>query len=294
MKSINIHCVISGLAIGVVLSATPALGQTHDESKPFIVFDGTLYTDKPDLSPYGIQPITIGYSAKFGSEWFKQADRLPNIDAVKALARDAQQRGQMIVLDIEHWPLKGSPDLIRNSLGKYLAVLEWIRNAAPGLSVGYYGAPPIRDYWRAIKDPSNQEHKTWMEENDQIRSLASAVDVYAPSLYTFYADQEGWRKYALAQIKEARRYGNGKPVYVFLWPQYHDSNRILGGHYLSADYWQFELEFAKRHADGIVIWGGWNLKSNRPDKWDENAAWWTVTKEFTNRSQPPSPYYQPH
>lgn len=294
MKPVKVSCFITGMAMWVALMGSTALGQTLQNSKPFIVFDGTLYSDKPDFSAYGIQPITIGYSAKFGAEWFKQADRLPSIDAVQAIARDAHQGGQMIVLDIEHWPLKGSPDLVRNSLGKYLAVLEWVRNAAPGLSVGYYGAPPIRDYWRAIKDPSNQEHKTWMAENDQIRSLASAVDVYVPSLYTFYADQEGWRKYALAQIKEARRYGSEKPVYVFLWPQYHDSNRILGGHYLPDDYWQLELETAKQYADGIVIWGGWDLKSNRPTKWDENASWWKVTKEFMKRSQAPTLYNEPN
>ncbi|MCS6325939.1 MAG: hypothetical protein H8K06_02430 [Nitrospira sp.] len=294
MKSVKVSCFIAGLAIWTALTSSTALSQNLQNSKSFIVFDGTLYSDKPDLSAYGLQPIAIGYSAKFGSEWYKQADRLPNIDAVKAVARDAKQGGQMIVLDIEHWPLKGSPELIRNSLKKYLAVLEWVRNAAPGLVVGYYGAPPIRDYWRAIKDPSSYEHRTWMEENDQIRSLASAVDVYVPSLYTFYADQEGWRKYALAQIQEARRYGNGKPVYVLLWPQYHDSNRFIGGHYLSEDYWKLELETAKQHADGIVIWGGWDLKSNRPAKWDENAAWWTVTKEFMKRSQAPAPLNQPN
>jgi hypothetical protein len=300
MKLVKENCFVTALAIWVALTGATALGQTLQNAKPFIVFDGTLYSDKPDLSAHGIRPITIGYSAKLGypaksgSEWFKEADRLPSIDKVKTVARDAQQGGQIIVLDIEHWPLKGSPDLIQNSLRKYLAVLEWVRSAAPGLSVGYYGAPPITDYWRAIKDASNQEHKTWMAENDQIRSLASAVDMYTPSLYTFYADQEGWKKYALAQITEARRYGNGKPVYVFLWPQYHESNRILGGRYLSDDYWQLELETAKHYADGIVIWGGWDLKSNRQAKWDDNAAWWKVTKEFMKRSQTSKPSNEPN
>ncbi|MCC6142133.1 MAG: hypothetical protein IT389_16145 [Nitrospira sp.] len=289
MIPVKVNSFIAGLAIWATFTGSTALGQTLPDSKPFIVFDGTLYSNKPDLSAYGLQPITIGYSAKFGSDWYKQADRLPNIDAVKAIARDAHQGGQMIVLDIEHWQLKGSPDLVQNNLGKYLTVLEWVRNATPGISVGYYGAPPIRDYWRAIKDPSTKEHKAWIEENDQIRSLANAVNVYFPSLYTFYPDQDGWKKYALAQIKETRRYGNGKPVYVFLWPQYHDSNKILGGRYLPDDYWQLELETAKQYADGIVIWGGWDLKSNRPAKWDDNASWWTVTKEFMKRLHPSQP-----
>ena len=283
MKPIKVTCFLVSLVLWGTIAISISWGQTAQKSEPFMVFDGTLYSNKPDLSIYGIHPITIGYSAKFGSEWFKHTDRLPSMDAVKAVALDAQQRGQIIVLDIEHWPLKGSPDLVQHSLDKYLSVLQWVRNAAPGLPVGYYGAPPISDYWRAIKDPLNQEHIKWMIENDQIRSLATAVDVYTPSLYTFYADQEGWKKFAVAQIKEARRYGNGKPVYVFLWPQFHNSNRTLGGRYLPGDYWRFELETAKQHADGIILWGGWDLKKNRQAEWDENADWWKVTKDFIKR-----------
>jgi hypothetical protein len=139
-----------------------------------------------------------------------------------------------------------------------------------------------------MKETSTQEYQSWREENDQLRSLAGAVDVLFPSLYTMYPDQAGWRKYAIAQIEEARRYGNGKPVYVFLWPQYHESNLILGGRYLPADYWLFELMTAKEYADGIVIWGGWS-SDNRPVEWDENAAWWKVTKEFMKNRSPAPP-----
>jgi len=279
MKLVTMGSVAVGLATWVVLLGSTGLAQSPPSPKPFLVFDGTLYSDKPDLSAYGIRPITLAYAGKFGPDWHKHADRLPDLPAVQTVAREAQQKGYVVVLDIEHWPLKGSPDSVRDSLTKYMTVLDWFRAAAPGLSVGYYGAPPIRDYWRAIKDTSNQERQSWMEENDQLRSLASAVDVLFPSLYTFYPDQAGWKKYAIAQIEEARRYGNGKPVYVFLWPQYHESNRILGGRYLPADYWLLELETAKEFADGIVIWGGWG-SNNRAAKWDENAAWWNITKEF--------------
>ena len=189
------------------------------------MFDGTLYSNKPGLSVYGIRPITLAYEGNFGPDWNKHADRLPDLQAVQAVAREAQQKGHVVVLDIELWPLNGPPDSVRDSLTKYMTVLEWFREAAPGLSVGYYGAPPVRDYWRAIKDTSSQERQSWMEENDQLRSLAGAVDVLFPSLYTFYPDQAGWKKYAIAQIEEARRYGGGKPVYVFLWPQYHEITR---------------------------------------------------------------------
>ena len=265
-----------------------ALGQTPPP-KPFIVFDGTLHSNKPDLSVFGIMPITIEYN--FAP--INQTNGLPFVETVQAMAREAQQKGDVVVLDIESWPLTGPANLVRDSLTKYITVLKWFQEAAPGLSVGYYGAPPIRDYWRAIKNASSQERQSWMAENDQLRSLASAVDIFYPSLYTFYPDQVGWKKYAIAQIVEARRYAGGKPVYVFLWPQYHDSNNTLGGTYLPTDYWLFELETARQYADGIVIWGGWDLKLNKRMIWDDSAPWWGRTKEFLatlplSRPSPPN------
>lgn len=284
--------VAAGLATWVVFLGSTTLAQSPPSSKPFLVFDGTLYSNKPDLSRYGIQPITMVYAGKFGPDWYKYADRLPSANSVRSVAQDVRHTSHMAVLDIEHWPLKGSPDSVHNSVTKYVTVLEWFRAAAPDLSIGYYGVPPIRDYWRAVKDLSNQERRSWMVENDQIRVLAGAVDALFPSLYTFYPDRDGWKKYAIAQIEEARRYGNGKPVYVFLWPQYHESNRILGGHFLPEDYWLLELETAKQYADGIVIWGGWG-SDNRPAKWDESAAWWGKTKEFMASLSAPTPLTVP-
>lgn len=279
MRLFRKRSIVAGLAIWAVFALSQASGQSPASPKPFLVFDATLYANKPDLSLHGIRPITLAYAGNFGPDWHRYPNRLPDPGAVQAVARDAQQKGHRVVLDIEHWPLEDSPSVVRESLSKYLSVLSSFRSAAPGLSLGYYGAPPLHDYWRAIEDIASPERRSWMAANDQTRSLAGAVDALYPSLYTFYPDQAGWKAYAIAQIEEARRYGEGKPVYVFLWPQYHESNSAIGGSYLPADYWRLELETARQYADGIVIWGGWG-NDNRPTNWDENAAWWQVTRGF--------------
>jgi len=280
MKPFTIGSFTASLAIGLTLMVSAALGQTPPTPKPFYMFDATLYSNKPDLSTHGIRPIRVIYGQEFGKDWFKNADLLPPLEAVQSVARQAQQTGVPVVLDIEHWPLKGPTEVVQSSLQKYMTVLTWFRNAAPGLSVGYYGAPPTRDYWRAVKGPASPEYKTWMSENDKLHPLADAVVVLYPSLYTFYPDREGWSKYAIAQITEARRYAGGKPVFVFLWPQYHESNVQLTGTYLPPDYWLRELQTAKEYADGVVIWGGWDLKTNKAYKWDEDAQWWKITIDF--------------
>jgi hypothetical protein len=228
------------------------------------------------------------YAGQFGHEWVKDVTKLPDKASVQRLAREARAKSRSVVIDIEHWPVKGDSDQVQESVSKYLTVLQWFKEAAPELSVGYYGAPPLRDYWRAIRPPTSKEWQSYSDDNDRLKPLAQAVDILFPSLYTFYTDQGGWVRYAYGQIAEARRCANGKPVYVFLWPQYHDSNRELKGQYLADDYWRLELETAKQYSDGIIIWGGWG-SNNRPAKWDENAAWWKVTKEFMKTIQGPNP-----
>ena len=293
-KTISFVAVIAaGIGIGSVLLLVGALsepvvhGQVLSNQKPFMVFDGTLYAGKPDLSVQGIRPISIAYTGQFGGQWYKNADNLPDKNLVQQVAREAQAKNFPTVIDIEHWPLDGDPNEVRASLSKYMTVLQWFKQAAPGLAVGYYGAPPLRDYWKSLKSPMSKEWASFAKENDQLRPLAGAVDILLPSLYTFYTDRGGWVRYAYAQIAEARRYSNGKPVYVFLWPQYHDSNPSLRGAFLPADFWRLQLQMAKQYADGIIIWGGWGPKGRM--NWDENAAWWRVTKEFMKKLPPPQP-----
>jgi hypothetical protein len=272
-------CISARSFFGTTIDASIAQAQSLPKQKPFLVFDSTLYADKPDLSVYGIHPITMNYARQFGDNWDKDQQRLPDKETVQRVAREAEAKARHVVIDIEHWPLKGDSNQVQNSLSKYMTVLQWFKEAAPGLSVGYYGAPPLRDYWRAISPPTSKEWQSYSGDNDRLQPLAGAVDILFPSLYTFYADQGGWVRYAYGNIAEARRYGNGKPVYVFLWPQYHDSNRALAGTYLPADYWRLELETARQYADGVILWGGWG-SNNRPAKWEDNAGWWKVTKEF--------------
>lgn len=260
------------------------IAQAQNLPKPFIVFDGTLYSGKPDLSTYGIQPVSVIYTSQFGKDWYKNADRMPDKDVVQRIGREAQMKNTPVVIDIEHWPLHGAFNQVRSGLSKYMTVLQWFKEAAPLVEVGYYGAPPLRDYWKSLSSPGSREWAAFAGANDSLNPLANAVDILFPSAYTFYADRGGWVRYAYAQISEAKRLAKGKPVYVFIMPQYHESNPSLKGAYLPADFWRLQLQMAKTYADGVVIWGGWGNKG--PAKWEDNAAWWKVTKEFMKKLPP--------
>lgn len=239
----------------------------------FTVFDGTLYKDKPNLAEYGLTPISIMYVSSF---YFKgdPRDDLPPRDRVDRLAKRLPANSWAVV-DIEHWPVQGSPSVVAESVHKYSEILRWVHEAVPDLKVGLYGVLPMQDYHRVVRGQEHEAYRDWQRDNDRLSVIAVHADALFPSAYTHYADRDEWVRYATEQIREARRFG--KPVYIFLWPQYHDSNRLLSGRFIPRDYWALQLRTARRYADGIVIWGGWD---GGPVKWNDRAPWWQETKRF--------------
>ena len=295
MKPVTLGSFAAGLVIWLLFLGATGLAQSIPSPKPFLVFDGTAFVGKPDISTYGVKPIHIVYAARFWPEG-NGMDRLPLKGNVLSAASDADRRGMLTVLDVEQWPLSGVADnQIAIHLSMYQTILEWFREGAPTLQMGYYGRTPIGDYSRAILWPGDPRYKDWQRENDRIGALAAKVDVLYPSLYTAKPDQQGWVKVAVENIKEARRLANGKPVYVFLWPLYDDNpetEKNMIHTYIGSEYWTLQLETVKAHADGVIIWGGWDIKKNIPLIWDDSAPWWKITKEFMksgNRSAPATP-----
>lgn len=270
----------------VIKAGAPAQGE-------FQVFDGTLYINKPDLARYGIQSTSIIYVSKLwpGGLSGVPDDQLPDRGRVRQAAYDAKKKRELAILDIEHWPLHGDDPVVAANIGKLSSVLNWFREESPDVRVGYFGILPIADFWSFRPGPESKRHRKWRARNDRLVPLARQVDVIFPSLYTYTDEKDMWVRYAVENIKEARRYG--KPVYVFLWPQYSERNKTLGQEYLAPDFWKLQLETARQYADGVVIWGGWG-RDNNPAAWDEAAPWWQVTKQFMQGLQKtPAPKRQP-
>jgi hypothetical protein len=260
---------------GIAQGSTPA-STTAAQPAPgcLRLFDGMHHRGKPDLGRFGIRPLVVAYVY---NAWWGQADdraSLPPLARVTAwvAALRAEDRTYPLVIDLEHWPTRGSVADVRRSVSQSRTLLTWVRAAGHTGPKGFYALPPLRDYWRAVAPAADPGRRAWREENDAWQPLADASDVLFPSLYTFYEDRHGWQRYAVANLAEARRLARGRPVYAFLWPRYHDSNRTLGRRLIPADYWRLQLDTAARHADGAVIWGG------AGESWDDAAAWWRETR----------------
>jgi hypothetical protein len=245
--------------------------------RSFVVFDATLYKNKPSFETSHIRPITVLYESRLFVANQSPAAVPPEL-VVRSLAKELRSSPEPVILDIERWTIKGDAPAVQSTVAKFVSVFSWVKDEAPTVRFGVYGTVPIPDYWRAIRDPASAEFRSWQQDNDRLEDISDQVDALFPSIYTFYLDRQDWVAYAIAQITEARRKAKGKPVYAFLWPQYHESNLLLGGKFLSPDYWKLQLTTVAQHADGVVIWGGWG--ANGPEPWDEEAPWWQVTKRF--------------
>ena len=246
------------------------------EQRPcFRIYDASGFKGKPDLAAYGIEPANVIYAANHFWPGKKRLEDLPQRSAVTSTIKQwitsKRPLPTLTAIDLEHWPNVGDDAVVAASVDKYLALFEWIKeDVGSGSLVSYYGVPPLRDYWRAMK-PGSRQYQEWQAENDKFARLAQAVEAFTPSLYTFYNDAKGWEQYAKANVGEARRLRANKPVYPFVWPHYHDGSKEKG--YIGKDLWMAQLQTLERVADGVVIWAGL-------EAWDEDAGWWQATKEF--------------
>ncbi|WP_146172549.1 hypothetical protein [Mesorhizobium helmanticense] len=220
-----------------------------------------------DFRQFGLEHITIVGPHYLGSD-------VPNADQVeKALQKP--RTGNHLVIDIESWPLEGDGQAL--SISKYQQTISALKKADPSVRVGLYSVLPVRDYWRANGRNGEDGFSEWQKANTRLAAgIVPYVDDLYPSLYAFYGDKDAWIVYAEANLKEARRISAGKPVYCFLWPQFHKTFAFLPG-----DYWYAQLDTCRKFADGIVIWGTITGEAvYSPEKWDENAEWWQATLRF--------------
>lgn len=266
-------------ALAIVLAMAPPIALAESCVR---IFDSTSYLHKPDLREYGIQKATTVDILR----WWQPAeskDELTHSNTPEKWARGITD-ASVVVLDIERWPTRDARIARTSTVPMLITLIQRLKAAGLSTPVGYYAIPPIRDYWRAVMAKTSREYLEWQMENDALEPVAKYVDAIFPSLYTFYGDEyiDGWKRYATANLAEARRLSNGKPVYAYLWPEYHNSNKKLAGQFIPGPFWAVQLETVATYADGFVIWGGW---ANGPREWDENAPWWTATKQFIAKHQ---------
>ena len=252
-------------------------GQTVSAGHPCPVFDATDFGQKPDLTQYGLKHITVVYA---GLMWDSSDEaNLPDRNRISAFARLASESTDLLVIDIEEWPVVGDPATIAESIKKYQTMIRWFKMPQPALRVGVYGMPPIRDYWDSLQEEGSPRYVAWQKENDNLAPVAHLADALFPRFIPSTKIVPVGRSMRSHRLRRRARYAGGKPVYVFLWPQYHPSDKKLANTFLPGDYWRMELETARKYADGIVIWCCSNRKRGT-----KRLPGWMGTSRFYERN----------
>lgn len=268
---------LGGAGCTAVIAASPRVGIPSAPAaasvRDFDARSAMRFSALPDVAPYGLKDATVVYA---GELWPKKANRSePDLHYIAATAIPKLRRRapDLLVLDVEHWDLAGiAPSEIKRNIDRYLSILTIFRQHIPRPQLGLYGVLPVRSYWAPVR-ANPIEVTAWRRENQALQPIADAVDIVFPSLYTFYEDQGDWITYAKANMQEAKHYG--KPVYPFLWPQYHNSRKAISG-----DFWRVQLETVFNNADGMVIW----TPAKGKPRWDPNAPWWLETVDFLEQA----------
>ncbi len=262
----------------------------------FPVFDTSFFSGKPDTKQFGLQPMRIVDRGWESPDGFKN---LPDEASFKNVMRKLELEDAVtpLVINIESWTFacKDANGVATGTPDKFETIIKWTREAAPKLKIGIYLVAPIRNYRDTLLPETDPKYIAWQQNNDCYQKVVDKLDFLLPSLYAFYPDSDpkrgqefvnGWVKYATANLKEARRLAKGKPVYPFLWMQYHSSNSEGYAHKLiSGSFWKLQLETVKKLSDGVVLWG--TIKTNtetlfEPMPWDENSEWWLETQKFVS------------
>ncbi|MEO6916072.1 MAG: hypothetical protein ABI151_10800, partial [Chitinophagaceae bacterium] len=256
------------------------------QSKPFKLYNQVRYNQTPaSLLPF-LQPIKLAGENML----LNVADSLPNQTAIQNFALTCPP-GVPVDLDLETWPFYPDAKLTK-TINKFLTTITYFKAVNIVSPIGFYGVPPKQAYqWSSI-DPVNNPagYASWKHISDSLARVAEKVDLFQPSFYSYDTDTTAWRKMVDTTIAAIKRYSTTKPIYAFIWPQYHQGTNPLQLQFIDTAIWRYELEQLYKKADGVIIWTSNKDNNNTTIYWDPNMPWWQVTKKFMVDKQLSEPF----
>ena len=142
---------LAGCSVHRVVTVVPPTAPPIAAQAKFLVFDAMLYTGKPDLSQYGLTPISVEYPDVLWPGTSANMQNVPDETVVQKLAAGASQSASMAVVDIEQWAVTGDSATVAQSVAKYQQTLQMFQQDAPSVQFGFYATAPIRDYWDVMR-----------------------------------------------------------------------------------------------------------------------------------------------
>jgi hypothetical protein len=281
------NLLISGCCAGILLlgiSCKKNTGQPTQStnSKPFTIFSAIQYQGMPDPGSLGLNGFNlINETSLFTSK----TDETPDSVKIAGLAiQAAGQPGIPACLDIEAWSY--SSGQLTTTIDWYLEVTR-IFKQYDSSGLGFYGVVPNDAYsWGNIQPAGSAHYVQWQSLNASLAPIAGQINRFFPSFYTDDNDTASWKDFVSATLSELKKYNVNKPVYAFLWPQYHDGSPDQY-QFVDTAVWKCELETLYPQVDGLVIWSSSKTLPGVSNVWDETWPWWTTTQAFMSEHHIP-------
>lgn len=251
--------------------------KTKSATNTFKIFNQIRYNKTPDLSGYGFIPISVPPQLLMIDTVAPYATLFPEV--VKYAK--ANVSADYICLDIEKWSYAASQ--ISTTRKKLIAVLDTTRVYNTHSLLGYYNVPNKPAYqWSSIAPAGSSAYTNWQALNDSLSQLYRDVDFIAPSFYAYDNDTASWRLFVQANVSEIKRKLNGitRPVYGFIWPQYHNSTTSFNLQFIDTVRWKFQLETLYRLTDGVIIWTSNKDSAGNTLYFSTSMPWWIATLNF--------------
>ncbi|EFK33067.1 Uncharacterised protein [Chryseobacterium gleum] len=182
---------------------------------------------------------------------------------------DKNQKGVVYIdLEMPFDDMLGEDDKSAMKAMDYcLKVLRFAKKARPNIKFGLYAIP-----FTSVWSPNDE----FYAKQNKFAPLLKECDIFFPSLYTFYSNPAA----VLANGNYLENNLNGliklgvaykKPVYVFMWHRYHNSNEKDGMKEISDKIWKEQMETVAsqnvngKFVDGILWWGADAYFYERPE-----------------------------
>ncbi len=258
------------------------------KTKKFIIYNALLYGKTPDLTQYGFKQFFIFYEDDLVTKGINRStgveEGAPDLKKIKAAALKSKQDPNIpVCLDIESWTLDDAH--VKNSLLKYMDVLNTFKRYNNLSKIGYYGVfphpSPHKEYWYENEMRAGIIMKRWNETNNNVKEVGLNVNIFFPSFYTRNKDLKIWKKIVQEKVAKIKSIRKDAKIYGFVWPQYYSDDQPFN--FIDQEQWKFQLETLYQYCDGIVIWSHYLGPNNKPIDFDYKMPWFQTTLQFINK-----------
>lgn len=141
---------------------------------------------------------------------------------------------------------------------------------------GFYGVAPIDAWFAVMAAPGSAlyQRQVLAHHLPEMAEVIQAVDFLTSTVYLpVNPTQANW-SHLENTLLMAREITQGKPLYVFTWPQF-----AGGTGYMDRDNWIRQMNLARKYGNGIIFFGT-TLTPGADPRWNPDASWWTTAIEW--------------